>query len=95
MPGSVLAMMFLAALIALLVVGGARDHRLRMSTSYGRDMRLFRSNWSKLGLLLGLLLFVSAPAGFSWLGIGGTHLPTRLIPGLPLSEFWLSVMFLD
>ncbi len=85
-------MMALGAVIAFVVVACLRDHRVRMSTSYSTDMRLFRSNWSKGAILVGLLLFVSVPAGFSWIGYGGAHLPAKLIPGLPMSDFWLSVM---
>jgi branched-chain amino acid transport system permease protein len=71
-----------------------RDAAKPMTTTYGSDLRTLRSNWLKLGVVLGLVLFVSAPIGFSWLGYRGFHLPAKLIPGLPLSEFGLSVLTL-
>ena len=92
MPGSILTIMFIGAVIAFVVVAAARDHRLRMATSYPADMRLFRSNWTKAALVGAGFLYVSVPAGFSWIGHGSVHLPNKLIPGLPMSDFWLSVM---
>ena len=71
-----------------------RDAARPMTTSYGSDLRTLRGNWLKLGVVVGLVLFVSAPIGFSWLGYKGFHLPAKLIPGLPLSEFGLSVLTL-
>jgi ABC-type branched-subunit amino acid transport system permease subunit len=71
-----------------------RDAAKPMTTSYGTDLRTLRSNWLKFGVIVGLVLFVSAPIGFSWLGYKSFHLPAKLIPGLPLSEFGLSVLTL-
>ncbi len=69
-----------------------RDARRPMATTYGTELRTLRSNWLKLGVVAALVLYISAPIGFSWLGYKGLHLPAKLIPGLPASDFGLSVM---
>jgi branched-chain amino acid transport system permease protein len=89
------------AIITLVVCGGAGaamvawarfDAKRSLSTSYAGDLRTLRSNWAKLGVAAAVLLFISAPIGFSWLGYKGAHLPSKLIPGLPMGEFPLAVL---
>jgi branched-chain amino acid transport system permease protein len=68
-----------------------RDQLAPLVSGYAQEHRRFKTVGSKVGLAIGALLFISAPVGFSWIGIGGTHLPNRLIPGLPMSDSWLTV----
>ena len=87
---------FALAVLALAAVAGAawvrRDAQHRLVSSYGRDISMFRSGWVKLALAVGVLAFISAPIGFSWIGFKGAHLPANLIPGLPLGDFPLSIL---
>ncbi len=81
--------------LALSVVGLAvwalRDRAAAPVSGYAEEHRRFKTVGSKIGLFAGVLLFISAPVGFSWIGIGKVHLPNQLIPGLPMSDSWLTV----
>lgn len=90
MSGALLTIVVLVASVVAMLWWAKRDNAARLVTSYGGDHRRFRTNGSKAGLLLGLLLFVSIPIGFSWIGLGSLHLPNQLIPGLPMNEKWLT-----
>jgi branched-chain amino acid transport system permease protein len=89
--GALLTLFALTLWVGLTIAWAKHDTSHRLITSYRTDLRLFRSNWKKLALVLTVLLYVSAPIGFSWLGYKGIHLPSKLIPGFPLSEFALAV----
>ena len=91
MPGAVYVLAALAAAIGGLCVWQRRDAANNLVTSYGVDHRRFRTLGSKVGVAVGLLTLISAPVGFSWIGFRGVHLPTQLIPGLPMNEKWLLV----
>lgn len=82
----------IAALVALTAAWWRRDEIRRLPSTYAADVALFRSPWRKVGLLAGLLIFISIPVGFSWIGVGSVHLPNQLVPFLPLSSFWLTVL---
>lgn len=91
MPGAVYVLAALVAVVGGLVLWQRRDTANSLVTSYGVEHRRFRTLGSKIGVLVGLLLLISAPVGFSWIGFRGVHLPTQLIPGLPMNEKWLLV----
>ena len=91
MPGAVYVLAALVAAVAGLTVWQRRDAANNLVTSYGVEHRRFRTLGSKIGLAVGALLLISAPVGFSWIGYKGLHLPTQLIPGLPMNEKWLLV----
>ena len=91
MPGSVLTAVALVVAFIGFVLWDRRDVAQPLSVSYADDHRRFRTRASKVALFLGAIAFVSAPVGFSWIGIGSFHLPTQLIPGLPLNDKWLIV----
>lgn len=91
MSGALLTILFLALCAVGIVFWDRRDKQRAITTNYAQEMRRFRTLGSKLALFGGAILLVSAPVGFSWIGIGGAHLPTQLIPGLPLNEKWLTV----
>ncbi len=92
MTGAQFTLLGLALAVGLVVRRGIADYRVPLSTSYAKDLRSFRSNWSKLRVALAAFVFISAPVGFSWIGLGRAHLPNKFIPGLPLSNFWLQVL---
>jgi branched-chain amino acid transport system permease protein len=83
--------------VAVLVFGtigmflwAKRDSARRVAGVYADEHRRFATTGSKVGLVVGLIAFVSAPIGFSWLGVGSFHLPNQLIPGLPMNDRWLT-----
>jgi branched-chain amino acid transport system permease protein len=91
LPGSIRTLIVLVCAIAGLFWWARLDSKSSLAASYADDHRRFRTTGSKIGLGLFALLFVSAPVGFSWIGHGSAHLPTGLIPGLPLSDLWLTI----
>jgi branched-chain amino acid transport system permease protein len=91
LPGSIRTLIGLALAVIGLVWWIRTDSQSRIVSSYADDHRRFRTTGSKIGLALFALLFISAPIGFSWIGHGSTHLPNNFIPGLPLSDGWLTV----
>lgn len=92
MSGALITLVFIAAALALMTWWGRRDARRRLTTSYATDLRVLRSNWTKLGIVVAAFLYVSAPIGFSWIGYRGMHLPAQLVPGLPLTNLGLSLL---
>jgi branched-chain amino acid transport system permease protein len=92
MSGALRTLALLVLASAAMVWWARRDATRRLTTSYASDLRTLRSNWSKLGVALGLLLYVSAPIGFSWIGFKGVHLPGALVPGLPLTNLAMSLL---
>jgi branched-chain amino acid transport system permease protein len=92
MSGALLTLVILGASFAAMVAWARYDAQHRLVTSYGSDLRPFRSNWRKAGAVLALIVFISAPIGFSWIGYRGFHLPGELIPGLPLTNLSLSLL---
>jgi branched-chain amino acid transport system permease protein len=91
MPGAVYVLAALILTVAGLLYWQKRDTANALVTSYAVEHRRFRTLGSKVGLVTGLVLLISAPVGFSWIGFRGVHLPTQLIPGLPMNEKWLLV----
>lgn len=91
MPGALVVLIVLVLAIGGLVAWARRDLSKPLVVNYGGEHRRFRTAGSKVGLALFVLLFISAPVGFSWIGVGRAHLPHGLIPGLPLNEKWLYV----
>ena len=91
MPGAVYVLTGLILGIVGLVLWQQHDRAHNLVTAYGEEHRRFRTLGSKLGFVTGVLILLSAPVGFSWIGFRGVHLPTQLIPGLPLNEKWLLV----
>ena len=91
MPGSILTIAALLAGIVGLVLWDRRDSAHTLNVSYADEHRRFRTRGSKVALAFGVILFISAPVGFSWIGIGSFHLPTQLVPGFPLNDKWLIV----
>jgi branched-chain amino acid transport system permease protein len=91
MSGSLLTLLGLALALVGLILWARRDAANALTVDYAQEHRRFRTTGSKFGLALFTLLFISAPVGFSWIGIGKFHLPKEFIPGLPLSEKWLYV----
>lgn len=92
MSGAIVTMVGLIAGTAWMVYAWRNDVQNRLPATYVNSQRLYESNWTKLAVALGAICFISAPIGFSWLGYKGIHLPSKLVPGLPLSEFGLSVL---
>ncbi len=92
MSGALITLFFCAAAAGLMATWARFDAKRRLVTSYGTELRVMRSNWVKLGVALGALLFISAPIGFSWFGYKSFHLPAKLIPGMPMGEFPLAVL---
>jgi branched-chain amino acid transport system permease protein len=92
MSGGVYVVIGLAATIALTAFLVVRDSRARLAGNYAHDLRQFRGNGRKIAMLLAGLLWISLPVGWSWIGVGGTHLPNSWIPGMPFTEKWLFVM---
>ena len=92
MTGAHLTLLALGAAVGMLGRQAIRDHTRRAAPDYATDGRLFRGNWSKVRMAILGLLFVSAPVGMSWIGVGRAHVPHAFIPGLPLSNFWLQVL---
>lgn len=91
MSGGLLTLLALAVVAAGLVFWAKRDLANPLVVNYAQEHRRFRTLGSKVGLSLFALLLVSAPVGFSWIGVGKVHLPHALLPGLPLNEKWLYV----
>jgi branched-chain amino acid transport system permease protein len=91
MSGSLLTVFGIALAVLGLVLWARRDAAHTLTIDYAQEHRRFRTTGSKFGLAFFALLFVSAPVGFSWIGIGKFHLPKEFIPGLPLNEKWLYV----
>jgi branched-chain amino acid transport system permease protein len=91
MPGAIYVIAGLLCTVAATVFWSRRDATHSLVTSYGAEHRRFRTLGSKVSTLIGLILLLSAPVGFSWIGFRRFHLPTQLIPGLPLGESWLFV----
>ena len=91
MPGAIYVLAAVAAAIAGLIVWHRHDAVHNLVTSYSVEHRRFRTLGSKVGFSVGLVMLLSAPVGFSWIGFQGLHLPTQLIPGLPMNEKWLLV----
>jgi branched-chain amino acid transport system permease protein len=91
MSGGILTLMALAAFAAGLVLWSRRDLANSLIVDYSQEHRRFRTVGSKVSFCLFGLLLVSAPVGFSWIGVGRAHLPHALLPGLPLNEKWLYV----
>jgi branched-chain amino acid transport system permease protein len=108
MTGAHYTLIGLALVVGVVIWRARIDARTRLSTTYEHSLRPFRSNWSKVRLLLMGVIFISLPGssgqvgkddyvpaiGFSWIGIGKYHLPKTLIPGLPLPERWVHVLCL-
>lgn len=92
MSGALITLFFCAAAAGIMATWARFDAKRRLVTSYGTELRVMRSNWVKLGVALGALLFISAPIGFSWFGYKSFHLPAKLIPGMPMGEFPLAVL---
>ncbi len=92
MSGAILSLAILALSISGLFVWARYDSSHRLATTYAWDLRTFRSNWKKVGLGLAAFLYISAPVGFSWVGYKGVHLPTQMVPGLPLTNLALSLL---
>ena len=90
MSGAVLTLLIVAASVVAMVAWARHDASVRFVSTYADDHRRFKTTGSKVGLIVGVLTFVSAPIGFSWLGIGSLHLPNQLVPGLPMNEKWLT-----
>lgn len=91
MSGALIALLALVLGAVALAAWVRVDQRKPLTVDYKQEHRRFRTTGSKLGLAAFALLFVSAPVGFSWIGIGDLHLPRELIPGLPLNDKWLYV----
>lgn len=91
MSGALVTVAGLVVAVVVLVLFARRDAARRLATSYADEHRRFRTLGSKLGVFVGAILLVSAPIGFSWIGIGRAHLPAKLLPGFPLNEKWLFV----
>lgn len=91
MSGALLTVVGLVAATMLLVVWARRDLAHGLVVRYTQEHRRFRTVGSKVGLAVFALLLISAPIGFSWVGIGSVHLPHAFLPGLPLNEKWLYV----
>jgi branched-chain amino acid transport system permease protein len=91
MPGWIFTVAVLAALVAGIWFWNRRDRAHSLVTSYEQEHRRFRTLGSKLGLAAFVIAVISAPVGFSWIGIGRFHLPNQLVPGFPFSEKWLLV----
>ena len=91
MSGALFTVLLILASLAGLVLWARRDDAHHLTLSYGQEHRRLRSTGSKVGLGIFAILLISAPVGFSWIGIGAVHLPRALVPGLPLSEKWLYV----
>lgn len=89
--GALLTLFAVAVALGTIAIWARQDTKRRLISDYRTDLRMFLSNWRKLALVLTVVLYISAPIGFSWLGYKGIHLPSKLIPGLPLSEFALAV----
>lgn len=92
MSGAILTLAILGLSACCLFVWARYDSSHRLATTYAWDLRTFRSNWKKVGLALGAFLYISAPVGFSWVGYKGLHLPTQMVPGLPLTNLALSLL---
>ena len=92
MSGAIVTLVVLSVAAAGLTFWTRRDAQRHLITSYGRDISMFRSGWVKIGLVMAVLGFVSAPVGFSWIGFKGAHLPSNLIPGLPMGDFPLAIL---
>ena len=92
MTGAHLTLLALGAIVGFLLRQGLIDYRHRAASTYAADSRIFRGNWAKVRMAALALLFVSAPVGMSWIGVGGAHVPHAFVPGLPLSNFWLQVL---
>ena len=90
MSGAVLTLLLVAASVVAMVAWARHDASVRFVSTYADDHRRFKTTGSKVGLIVGLLTLISAPIGFSWLGIGSFHLPNQLVPGLPMNEKWLT-----
>ena len=91
MSGAVVTLFALVVAVAGLVAWTRRDAAATLVTSYANEHRRFRTTGSKIGLAAFVVLLISAPVGFSWIGIGSAHLPRQLIPGFPLNDKWLLV----
>lgn len=91
MSGGLLTLLVLALVAGGLALWARRDLANPLVVNYAQEHRRFRTLGSKVGLSLFALLLVSAPVGFSWIGVGKLHLPHALLPGLPLNEKWLYV----
>ncbi len=92
MSGAIITLTLLALSGAALFVWARHDTHHRLATSYAADLRTFASNWKKLGLAVGALIYISAPIGFSWIGYRGVHLPAQMIPGMPLTNLSMSLL---
>jgi branched-chain amino acid transport system permease protein len=92
MSGAIFSLICLVVSAVAVGLWSRRDAGHRVTTSYGSDLRLLKSNWMKLGICAGAFVFISAPVGFSWIGYKAFHLPTKLIPGFPMGEFPLAVL---
>lgn len=91
MSGALLTLIVLGLAVVGLTVWARRDQSLPLTVDYAQEHRRFRTVGSKIGIAIFALLFISAPVGFSWIGIGSFHLPKELIPGLPMNDKWLYV----
>jgi branched-chain amino acid transport system permease protein len=91
MSGAIITLAGVFAALGAMLWWARHDMRVRLASNYGHDLRVFQSNWKKIGVVAAAILYVSAPIGFSWLGYGAFHLPSKLIPGLPMGEFALAV----
>jgi branched-chain amino acid transport system permease protein len=91
MSGAIITLAVVVAAVIAMILWARHDTSVRLASTYGHDLRIFRSNWTKIGLVLAVIVYVSAPIGFSWLGYGAFHLPGKLIPGLPMGDFALAV----
>ncbi len=95
------ALFTVAAMLTFGAVGVGlwwRDSQRSMPKGYGDHLGLFRTGGRKLGLAIGMLLYLAVPYGMSWIGLGSNndvarpHVPTDLLPGFPLGPGWLNIM---
>jgi branched-chain amino acid transport system permease protein len=91
MPGAVYGILALVAVVVAVVFMQLHDARNNLATEYKVEHRRFRTLGSKLAAVAFGILLISAPVGFSWIGIGGVHLPNQLVPGFPFNDKWLLV----
>jgi branched-chain amino acid transport system permease protein len=90
MSGAIVGLLLVALAIGV-IVWFSRSDRYSLPTGYGGDLRQFRQNGRKWALLAGVLIVASIPVGVSWFGYKGTHLPNKLLPGVPFTDKWLLV----
>jgi branched-chain amino acid transport system permease protein len=90
MSGAIVGLLLLAATVGVLTLASFRD-RGSLPGDYGADLRQFRPNGRKWAAFFGVLLLISIPVGWSWIGYKGAHIPKAFLPGTPFTDKWLLV----